>query len=112
MGSDNQPSPPSERPYSLAAKYAMRGAYSLAYALVFCSVAWSQQQTFRVYNAATLLTAKAPEDGVAPGSLILVDIIALSNVWQLTEDSAITLSLRSAAAAESHVFYQGKPDFP
>src|SRR5260370_25789865 len=99
MGSANQSMPFLGRPCRRGAKRGMRGALSLFYALVFCSVAWSQQQTFRVYNAATFRTAKAIENGVAPGSLILVDITALASVWQLDEDSVVTLSLRGAAAA-------------
>jgi uncharacterized protein (TIGR03437 family) len=100
------------RPYRLAAKSRMRRALPLFCALAFCSVAWGQTHTFRVYNAATFLTAKAPESGAAPGSLLLVDLTALSGVWQRDEDTVITLSLRSGTAAESHVLYQGKPDYP
>ena len=72
----------------------------------------AQQPTFRVYNAATSLTTKVAENGVAPGSLISVDISALADFWQLDDGSVITLSLGSPGSAEMRVLYRDKPDYP
>src|ERR1700682_5399070 len=78
-----------------------RGLTGCACWLALCSAGLAQQQTFPVLNAATLLTSGAPDCGVAPGSLVSIYVGAIQELFDLPEDSKLTLRFESAGATSS-----------